>query len=107
MENKKEKGSALKFLEGAAIGLALGVAATVFLTSEKGKKLTKDAKKMMADFYKYVSPKVKEMGKIGEKEYKKFMKASAEQYGKIKKLSKEKITQLAKEAQKSWKHFSK
>ena len=102
----KPKGT-LKFLEGAAAGLALGVAASLFLTSKKGKELRKDVKEKMADFYKYIAPKVKKMKQMGEKEYKEFMKGAALQYGKAKKLSADMTGELVKEAQKTWKHFSK
>ena len=44
---------------------------------------------------------------MGEKEYKLFMKDSAEKYAKAKKMSEGMAKQLIKEAQQSWKHFSK
>lgn len=67
----------LKFLEGAVAGLALGVAASLFLSSKTGKKVTKEAGHVMADFYKHIAPKVKKMKKMGEQEYKEFMKNAA------------------------------
>ena len=101
------KGNTTKFLEGAVAGMALGVAASMFLATKKGKEVTKDIEGVMADFYKYISPKVKKMQKMGEKEYKEFMKNSAEQYAKSKKISEDMAKQLVKDAQQSWKHFSK
>jgi gas vesicle protein len=105
------KGNASKFLEGAVAGLALGVAASMLLATKKGKALQKDAVKNLeditADFYKYISPKVKKIKKMGEKEYKEFMKNAAGQYAKTKKISEEMAKQLIKESQQSWKHFSK
>ena len=101
------KGNALKFVEGAAAGLALGVAASMFLASKKGKALKNDITDVTADFYKYISPKVKKIEKMGEKEYKEFMKASAGQYAKTKKISEDMAKDLVKDAQQSWKHFSK
>lgn len=105
------KNSASKFLEGAVAGLALGVAASMLLATKKGKKLQKTATKTVeditADFYKYISPKIKQMQKVGEKEYKEFMKAAAEQYAKARKISEGTTKQLVKEAQQSWKHLSK
>ena len=44
---------------------------------------------------------------MGEKEYKLFMKGAAEQYAKTKKVSEKMAKELVKEAQSSWKHFSK
>ena len=103
--------SSLKFLEGTVVGIALGVAANMFLATKKGKEVQKDAIKsiedIMADFYKYISPKVKKIEKMGENEYKEFMKNAAGQYAKAKKLSEDMAKQLVKEAQQSWRHFSK
>ena len=105
------KGNTVKFLEGAVAGLALGVAASMLLATKKGKEVQKEVvagvEDIAADFYKYVSPKVKKLGKMGEKEYKEFMKASAEQYAKTKKISEDIAKDLVKDAQQSWKHFSK
>ncbi len=101
------KNNSFKFLEGAVAGLALGVAASMFLASKKGKELQDDMADIVADFYKSVSPKVKKIEKMGEKEYKLFMKNAAEQYAKTKKMSEEVAKQLIKDAQLSWKHFSK
>jgi len=102
-----KKNNALKFLEGTVAGVALGVAASMFMASNKGKKIKNDLSDMAADFYKYISPKIKKVQKMGEKEYKEFMKASVAQYAKSKKMSEEMIKQLTKEAQQSWKHLSK
>ena len=100
------KGNTSKFLVGAVAGIALGVAASMLLSSRVGKKLKKDAADIMADFYKYISPKVKKIEKMGEKEYKEFMKNAAMQYAKTKKISGDMAQQLIKDAQQSWKPFS-
>ena len=98
-------------MEGAVAGIALGVAASMFLATKKGKEVqenvTKSIEDVTADFYKYISPKVKKIKKMGEKEYKEFMKNTAVQYAKTKKLSEDMAKQLIKESQQSWKHFSK
>jgi gas vesicle protein len=100
------KGNAVKFLEGAVAGVALGVAASMFLASKKGKEIKEDISDVMADFYKSISSKVKKIKKMGEKEYKKFMKDAAEQYVKTKKISGDMAKHLVEEAQQSWEHFS-
>ena len=100
------KGNTFKFLEGAVAGVALGVAASMFLASKKGKELKGDIASLAAGFYKYISPKVKKMEKMGEKEYKEFMKNAAGQYAKSKKISEDMTNQLVKNVQQSWKHFS-
>ena len=97
----------MKFLEGAVAGVALGVAASMLLASKKGKELENNITDIMADFYKSISPQVKKIQKMGEKEYKSFMKNAAEQYVEAKKISGDMAKQLVKEAQQSWKHFSK
>ena len=88
------------------VGVAMGVAASLFLSSKKGKQLTKEAKEGLADFYAYIAPKIKKMKKMGEKEYKAFMKSAVEQYAKTKKMSEQMAKELIKETQQSWKHFS-
>ena len=102
-----KKNNKTKFLEGALIGLALGIAGSIFLSSKKGEKIKGDIKNITADFYKYIAPKVKKVKKMGEKEYKEFIKNSVKQYGKVKKISGDKISELTKEAIKSWNHLSK
>lgn len=101
------KDNTTKFLEGAVAGIVLGVASSMFLASKKGKELRNDITDVTADFYKYISSKVKTIEKMGEKEYKEFMKNAAEQYSKTKKISEDVAKDLVKDAQQSWKHFSK
>ena len=101
------KGNTLKFLEGAAVGVALAVAADIFLSSKKGKALKNDVSALLAGFYKSISPEIKKMGKIGEREYKAFVKNAADQYAKAKNMPTDIAVWLVKKAQKSWKEFSK
>ena len=101
------KGNTAKFIEGTVAGVALGVAASMFLASSKGKEFKNDVNVVTADFYKYISSKVKKIEKMGEEEYKGFMKSVAEQYIKAKKIPEDMAKQLMKTAQQSWKHFSK
>jgi len=100
------KGDVVKFVEGGVAGLALGIAAGIFLSSKKGKALQRDVKDKLADFYQYVAPKIKKAGNMGEKEYKEFMENAAREYGKAKKFSEDTIKQLIVEIKKSWGHFS-
>jgi gas vesicle protein len=100
------KGNATKFLQGTVIGLALGVAASIYLGLKKGKIVKEDIADIMADFYKDIAPKLKKINKMGEKEYKLFMEKAAVQYAKTKKISAKMAKQLMAETQKSWKHFS-
>jgi len=103
----KKTNTTLKFLEGAAAGLALGVAASMFLASKKGGELKEGIASITADFYKYISPKIKKIEKMGEKEYKEFMKNAAVKYATTKKISEDTAKQLIKGAQQSWGHISK
>jgi len=102
----EKNNNGIKFLEGAVAGLALGVAASLFLSSKTGKKVTKEAGHVIADFYKHIAPKVKKIEKMGEHEYKEFMKNAAGQYATIKKIPEDTTKELIKNAQQSWKHFS-
>ncbi len=100
------KGNATKFLQGTVIGIALGVAASIYLALKKGKIVKEDIVDVTADFFEYISPKVKKIEKMGAKEYKLFMENAVEQYAKAKKISAKMARHLLKEAQESWKHFS-
>ncbi|MCG2694880.1 YtxH domain-containing protein [Candidatus Parcubacteria bacterium] len=110
MEKKvveKKTGVVAKVLEGALAGAVLGVAAGMFINSKKGKEVQKNVKHTAVDFYKSVSPKLKKMKKMGEVEFKVFMKDAVLKYGKAKKMSEAEIKELMKEAQSSWKHLAK
>jgi len=102
-----DKSTTSKFLGGAAVGLALGVAASMFLSSKKGKEMTENVTDTVADFYKSIAPKIKKIKSMGEKEYKAFMEDAADKYSKAKKLSKERGDELMEQVQNSWEHFSK
>lgn len=109
MPKKKKTSGALKVFEGALIGAVIGVAAGMFISSPKGKKMRKDVEARAAEFYKSVAPKIKKVKKMGEKEYKEFMKNAVEKYCKAKKLSKKEADELMKKVGSSWgqiqKHF--
>ena len=104
MKNNRRGG---KLLGGALVGAALGVAAGLLLAPESGKKLRGDLKKKSAEFYAHLSPRIKKMKKIGEREYGQFVKNAAKNYGKAKRLSSQQQKILVTEAQKSWKHLQK
>ena len=104
MKNNKSGG---KLLGGALVGAALGVAAGLLLAPESGKKLRGDLKRRSAEFYTYLSPRIKKMKKIGEKEYGQFVKNATKSYSKAKRLSSAEAKALAAEAQKTWKHLQK
>ena len=61
MGNKK------KIMGGALIGAVLGIAAGMLMAPKKGKELRKDVKKISADFYKSIAPKLKKIKKFSEK----------------------------------------
>lgn len=96
-----------KFLSGAMVEAALGIAAGLFANSKAGKELKKEVKDKMADFYQTITPKLKKMKEVGEKEYKAFINKAAADYNKDGKFSKEDLKKLAKQAGDSWKHIKK
>jgi len=100
------KDTATKFLGGAVAGLALGIAASMFLSSKQGRALRENVKETMADFYKHISPQLKKIGTMGEKEYKEFMDTAVKKYSEAKNLSKETAKELALQIKNSWEHFS-
>ena len=101
------KGNTLKFVEGTVAGIALSVAAGMFLSTKRGKELKNSIEDITADFYKYISSKIKKIEKMGEKDYKEFMKDTAKQYTEAKKIPEDMAKQLIKNVQQSWKHFTK
>ena len=103
----KKTNKSSKFLDGALIGAALGVAAGIFAGSKTGKEVRKEIKDKLADFYKTVSPKLKNAKEMGEKEYKIFIDKALVDYRKNKKFDAEDLKKLAKEAHASWKHLKK
>jgi gas vesicle protein len=102
---KSERGNSGKMMEGALIGAVLGVAAGLLITSETGKKMRKDVKKLSVDFYRYLAPQVKKLKKVGEAQYGAFVDEGVKHYAKAKKLSLEDQKILAKEAKRSWGHI--
>ena len=107
MTSKKSSSKKLSLLEGAFMGVALGIAAGLFLSSKKGKKIQKDVKQSAAEFYAYIAPKLKRMKKVGEKEYFIFIESAAKNFAKAKNLSTEELKELTIDAKKAWKHLKK
>jgi gas vesicle protein len=104
MKKNKSKSS---LLGGALVGAALGVAAGMFFAPKSGKKLRKDVQNQVADFQKFISPKIKGIKKMSDVQYKTFIKTAIIQYSKLRKLSAKDAKELAGYAQEFWKHFKK
>ena len=102
-----KKNNNIKLLEGGLVGAVLGVAAGLLLAPKTGKKMQEDIKKVSANFYNYIAPKIKKMKHVGEKEYNALVSKSAETYAKAKKLSLDQQKAIVLEAKKSWKHLHK
>ncbi len=94
-------------LGGALVGAVLGVAAGMLLAPKSGKKLRKDISGRVADFQKYISPKLKQLKTMSETQYNEFMKTAIDGYSKAKKLSAEQAEELRGYAQEFWTHFKK
>lgn len=94
-------------MEGALVGAALGVAAGMLFAPKSGKKLRKDIGGRVADFHKYISPKIKQFKNMSESQYKTFIKNAIAGYSKARKLSNVEARELAGYAEKFWKHFKK
>ncbi|MEK7507914.1 MAG: YtxH domain-containing protein [Patescibacteria group bacterium] len=99
------KNTKSNLLGGALVGAVLGVAAGMLLAPKSGKKLRKDIGGRVADFHKYISPKIKLLKNMSEAQYKAFMKTAIGGYSKAKKLSAEEAKELAGYAQEFWKHL--
>ncbi len=105
---KLKNGKGGKFLSGALIGAALGVAAEIFATSEKGKKVSKEIKSRSIEFYKFIAPQLKRVAEeMGEEEYRTLVDKSISHFSKNTKLTPKEKADLAKEAHASWKHLKK
>ena len=102
-----KKKDAVKLLEGAAVGAALGAVTALLLAPESGKALRKDLKSKAADFYKELAPQLKKARKMGEKEYKAAVRKAMAGYKKVKKLSEKEARELTQEAHASWKELRK
>ena len=96
-----------KLLEGALIGAALGVAAGMLFAPKAGKKLRKDLQNRATDFQKFIAPKIKEVAKMSEEQYRAFMTNAVKTYAKARKLSVAEIKELTDYVQEFWKHFKK
>lgn len=107
MKKTAAKKNSYAWLEGGLIGAALGVGAGLLLSSKFGKELGEKAKDLSADFYRYMSPQIKKVKKMGEAEYKKFVEEAAKRYSKSKKLTEAEAKGLIKDAHGAWKHLKK
>ena len=101
-----ENNSKSKFIKGALAGVVLGVAAGLFLNSKKGKQLQKDVQDHLADFYAYISPKIKKIERMGKKEYEEFMEKAVEQYKKTKNISADIADKIKEQVIKSFDYFA-
>ncbi len=102
---KKNKGG--KLLEGALVGAVLGVAAGMLLAPKSGKKMRKDIKEISGDFYRYITPQVKRMKRMGEAQYNALMAKGLKNYAKAKRLSSAEEKAIKMEAKRSWRHIKK
>ncbi len=96
-----------KFLTGAVVGAVLGVISGILLAPESGKKMRQDVRTKSAQFYKFIAPKIKKIGKMGKKEYDMIVQQMAENYAKAKKMSAPEMNELVSSAKKHWNDFSK
>lgn len=96
-----------RLIEGVLVGAILGVGAALLATSDMGKEASKDAKRLLADFLKYLAPRIKKVKKMGEAEYRVLVHEAMKQYSKNKKLSQGELKHLTKEAIATWKHIKK
>ena len=99
----KKKSSSM--LGGALIGAALGVAAGMLLAPASGKKTRGDIGKKSAEFYAHLAPRLKKAKRMGEAEYKLFVREAAKNYSKAKRLSAHEEKAIVAHAHKSWKHL--
>ena len=102
-----KKNNTSKVFEGALVGAIFGIVAGMLIAPKSGKDLRNDIKNKSVDFYKYISPQLKKMEKMGKIEYGLFMKQAIQKYGKLKKLSEEQKIVLMREVQKLWTHIHK
>lgn len=104
-KNRNKRKAGYLWLSGALVGAALGVAAGMLADSKLGKKLGKKTKVASADFYRYITPKLKRAKRLGEAEYKIFVREAMMRYAKDRKLSGQEAKRLTREVQATWKHL--
>lgn len=87
-------------------GVALGVAASLFMQSKRGQELKNEVEGYIAEFYMEVSPKIEKIKKMSKKEYEDFMDTALDNYAKAKDLSESIIHDMKEQIGKSWDHFA-
>jgi hypothetical protein len=97
--------NAINFLAGLAMGAILTKAAIKYSETEEGKKRKEKIKKMMADFYNFILPRVKNIGDLSRMRYRKIVNIAAEDFGKIKKLTEDEIQDLEEQTLELWEKF--
>lgn len=95
-----------KFLSGAVVGAVLGVVSGILLAPQAGKKTRDEISEKSGQFYKYIAPTVKKMGKMGKKEYENIVEDMAKIYGKARKMSAPEVKGLVNSAKKHWSDLS-
>ncbi|HUZ92380.1 MAG TPA: hypothetical protein VNG29_00070, partial [Candidatus Paceibacterota bacterium] len=103
----KKNNNGAKIVEGALVGAALAVAAGMFLKSKAGRKAERKTKVATAKFYRQISPEVKKLRSVGEKQLHAFAAKNAKNFAKAKKLSAAEERALTAEAKHSWRHVKK
>lgn len=99
-----------KFISGAVVGTALGVAAGVVLAVLDEKKIksgVNSAKREAAMIYKKAAPQLKQYKKLGEKEFDAVMKKAVHEFAKARKMSKKDSGAVLREVEKYWKEVKK
>lgn len=100
-----KSGNKAGVLAGAIVGAALGVAAGTLLAPKSGKKTRKDVKRISGDFYRYITPQIKKMKRMGEAQYDALVAKGLKNYVKAKRLSSAQEKALKAEAKRAWKHI--
>ncbi len=104
MKKQKRKETMIK---GGLLGTVLAVAAGLFLISKPGKKFRHDVKHHVAKFYKHLSPQLKKIRQMGEREFKDFVKGALKTYSAAHKLTRAEEKAIGQEIQKTWKQLKK
>ena len=106
MAKKKTSGAKIA-VEGALLGIALGVAAGMYLASNSTKELKGRLAEKYAEFSKFMAPKLKKLKKVSQSEYEMMVDKAMVGFGKAAKMTKSEALALAKTAKKHFREISK
>lgn len=102
MQNEQTKKNAAMVGGSLLVGLATGIAAGLFLRSEKGKQLTDEAKQTAKDLQKQLAKKMKQIKQMTKETYADLVEDIVNHYEEKKELAQEEVQKLKEYLLSQW-----